>query len=49
MFNSDFDKFVEKLLVADSRPLWQTHSRTYVPSKFAVDVRMIRLILHYQY
>jgi HSP20 family molecular chaperone IbpA len=39
MFYSDFDKFVEKLLVADSRPLWETHSRTFVPSKFAVDVK----------
>jgi len=39
MFYSDFDKFVEKLLVADSKPLWETHSRTFVPSKFAVDVK----------
>lgn len=39
MFYSDFDKFIDKLLVADSRPLWETYSRTYVPSKFAVDVK----------
>ena len=39
MFYSDFDKFVEKLLVADNRPLWENYSRTYVPSKFAVDVK----------
>ena len=39
MFYSDFDKFVEKLLVADNKPLWETHSRTFVPSKFAVDVK----------
>ena len=39
MFYSDFDKFVEKLLVADNTPLWENRSRTYVPSKFAVDVK----------
>jgi len=39
MFYSDFDKFVEKLLVTDRTPLWETHSRTFVPSKFAVDVK----------
>lgn len=39
MFYSDFDNVLEKLLVADNKPLWQTYSRTYVPSKFAVDVK----------
>lgn len=39
MFYSDFDKFVEKLLVADRTPLWENRSTTFVPSKFAVDVK----------
>lgn len=39
MFYSDFDNLLEKLLVADNKPHWQTHSRTFVPSKFAVDVK----------
>lgn len=39
MFYSDFDKLVEKLLVADTKPLWETYSTTFVPSKFAVDVK----------
>jgi len=39
MFYSDFDKFVEKLLVADNRTVWENRSTTFVPSKFAVDVK----------
>ena len=39
MFYSDFDRFVDKLMVADKTPLWETYSHTYVPSKFAVEVK----------
>ncbi len=39
MFYSDFDRFIDKLMVADRTPLWETYSKTYVPSKFAVEVK----------
>jgi len=42
MFNSNFDnrfdKLVDALFVKDA-PLWETYSTTYVPQKFAVDVK----------
>jgi len=39
MFYSDFDRFIDKLMVADRTPIWETYSKTYVPSKFAVEVK----------
>lgn len=39
MFYSDFDRFFDKLLVTNKTPLWETYSKTYVPSKFAVEVK----------
>lgn len=39
MFYSDFDRFIDKLMVSDRTPLWETYSKTYVPSKFAVEVK----------
>lgn len=39
MFYSDFDRFIDKLIIADRTPLWETYSKTYVPSKFAVEVK----------
>jgi len=39
MFYSDFDRFIDKLTVTDRTPLWETYSKTYVPSKFAVEVK----------
>lgn len=39
MFYSDFDRFIDKLMVADRTPLWETYPKTYVPSKFAVEVK----------
>jgi len=39
MFYSDFDRFIDKLMVTDRTPLWETYSKTYVPSKFAVEVK----------
>lgn len=39
MFYSDFDRLLDKLLIADKTPLWETYSTTYVPSKFAVEVK----------
>ena len=37
-FDSRFDKLVDSLFVKDA-PLWETYSTTYVPHKFAVDVK----------
>jgi HSP20 family molecular chaperone IbpA len=34
-----FDDLFEKLLTSNKTPLWETHSTTFVPSKFAVDVK----------
>lgn len=39
MFYSDFDRFIDKLMVTDRTPLWETYSKTYVPSKFSVEVK----------
>lgn len=39
MFYSDIDKLFDKLLVADKTPLWENYSRTFVPTKFAVEVK----------
>ena len=39
MFYSDFDRFIDKLMVTDRTPLWETYSKTYVPSTFAVEVK----------
>ena len=39
MFYTEFDDLFEKLLVADKTPLWRNYSTTYVPSKFAVEVK----------
>lgn len=34
-----FNDLFEKLLVSDRTPLWETHSTTFVPSKFAVQIK----------
>ena len=42
MFNSNFDSRFDKLvdtLFTKEAPLWETYSTTYVPQKFAVDVK----------
>ena len=42
MFNSNFDNRFDKLvdtLFSKNAPMWETYSTTYVPSKFAVDIK----------
>ena len=42
MFNSNFDNRFDKLvdtLFSKNDPMWETYSTTYVPSKFAVDIK----------
>ena len=39
MFYTEFDRLIDKLISSDRNPSWETFSRTFVPSKFAVDVK----------
>jgi len=38
MYYTNFDKVFDTLFETDS-PIWKNHSTTYVPSKFAVEVK----------